>query len=136
MYLDLLQQGIMFQKAESLEELVAQFDEDQRDVLVFSFNPLLEQDIMAAASLLERKINIFSPSPMSNDLLINLKLQLDSRHNKKTIASTRYNNKIAISICRLFLYENQTGDHVILQEIYAIKGNNYSFHIYLKPYGQ
>ena len=126
----------MFQKAESLEELVAQFDEDQRDMLVFSFNSLLEQDVMAAASLLERNMNIFIPSPMSKDLLTNLKLQLDSRHNKKTKSSMRYINELTISICRLFLYENQTGDHVLLQEIYAIKGNNCSFFIYLKPYGQ
>ena len=83
MYLDLLKHGIMFQQADSLEELIAQFDEDQRDMLVFSFKPLHEQDIMAAASLLKRNMNLFIPSAMSEDLLINLKLQLDSRHNKK-----------------------------------------------------
>ena len=124
MYLDLLKHSILFQQAESLEELVTQIDEDERNLLVFSFKPLHEQNIMATAFLLKRNIKIFIPPAMSKDLLFKLELQLDSRHDKRHQVQHRYFNEIVISTCRLFFYEKQTGGYVMLQETYAIKGKN------------
>ena len=124
MYLDLLKHNILFQQAESLEELVAQIDEDERDMLVISFKPLQEQNMMAAAFLLKRNINIFIPPAMNKDFLFKLELQLDSRHDKRHQVQRRYLNEIKISTCSLFFYEKQSGGYVMLQETYAIKGNN------------
>ena len=81
--MDFLNKHISFQQVSSLEELAAQIHGEQKNLLAFSQKPLQEHDIMATVSLLKQKINLFMPLSTSKDLISNLKLQLDSRHDKK-----------------------------------------------------
>ena len=82
MYLDFLQESTSFQQVASLEELAAQIQDEQKNVLAFSLKPLRENDIMATASLLKQTVTIFMPIYASKDLITKLKLHLDSRHDK------------------------------------------------------
>ena len=79
MFSKFLEEHILFQQVESLEELATKIHEEEKDLLVFSLKPMSEKDIMAISLLLEQKLNIFMPNPVSIDLLGKLKLQLDSR---------------------------------------------------------
>ena len=82
LYLDFLKEPTLFQQVASLEELAAQIHAEQENVLAFSLKPLRENDVMATASLLKQKVTIFMPIYTNKDLITNLKLQLDSRHDK------------------------------------------------------
>ena len=79
MFSKFLEEHILFQQVESLEELATKIHEEEKDLLVFSLKPMSEKDIMAISLLLEQKLNIFMPNPVSIDLHGKLKLQLDSR---------------------------------------------------------
>ena len=75
---DMGKKGAPFQHFETFSELADQAHDGEMKLLAFSTVPVNANDIQSLSHLLLKRLTILAPHPVSQQLLNDLKLRLDS----------------------------------------------------------